>query len=644
MLGLNAGLSALTSSQTAMDVIAGNIANANTPGYHRQVPHQIESLSVYDGQFWRGTGVEISRINQIASRAIESALTGNIANSNRVDQTLSLARQVENQLSPGDGSISQRLSEFFDELHQLQGQPDSNTQRRIVVNKSQSLAHELNNLSGGLERLRSSIKQDITVQVSAVITRAQALGQQPNGLLDNHQQLVNEIAEFIDIEAIPAGSGNGFSYKFAQGHISISQSAFTVAAEFNNDGTVDFRQGNSETPLEFGGGRLAGHQQSLNSLIPDYENRINELASSIIQTVDHIQSTGVNSEGPFSRMVGTRIAKRVDVPLSQAGLPFDIKNGELFISVYDKSTGDRSQHRIEIKPGTQSLEALASVISLIPNIQAVVDPVSRQLSLISSPGFGFDFSGQIPTTANRTNVIGDASIQFEGMFSGSTNQPMNFRVEGAGEVGVTPGLTLVHTNDVGEEIGRFNIGAGYEPDSSMELGNGLSIALGPGQLKDGDSFSAVGVADADTSNVLVALGLNSFFEGTSAGDIRVAPGIVDKPGRLSTGRSSDSGDGSNIKRFLDIRSQTMANTGQTIEEHLDETRSNIAIEVNGLTTHQSELGVLQNSLIRERESVSGVDPNEEMIHLLQYQRSFQAAVRVITTIDETLVELMSMLR
>ncbi|MGI9515714.1 MAG: flagellar basal body protein, partial [Pirellulaceae bacterium] len=90
MLNFNAGLSALRASQAAMDVVANNIANANTPGYHRQTVHQVEEQPLYDGQFWRGTGVSISRSNQIASRAVESALTANVTNLNQVDQALQL--------------------------------------------------------------------------------------------------------------------------------------------------------------------------------------------------------------------------------------------------------------------------------------------------------------------------------------------------------------------------------------------------------------------------------------------------------------------------------------------------------------------------------------------------------------------------
>ena len=59
----------------------------------------------------------------------------------------------------------------------------------------------------------------------------------------------------------------------------------------------------------------------------------------------------------------------------------------------------------------------------------------------------------------------------------------------------------------------------------------------------------------------------------------------------------------------------------------------------------ARLGQLQNAW----DAVSGVDPNEELLEMLQYQRGFQAAAaaaaaRFVTAIDETLAELMRLIR
>jgi flagellar hook-associated protein 1 FlgK len=57
---------------------------------------------------------------------------------------------------------------------------------------------------------------------------------------------------------------------------------------------------------------------------------------------------------------------------------------------------------------------------------------------------------------------------------------------------------------------------------------------------------------------------------------------------------------------------------------------------------RDNLQVMHGQLQVERESISGVDPNEETVRLLQFQRSYQAAARVISTVNQTLDDLLRM--
>ncbi|MGI9518044.1 MAG: flagellar hook-associated protein FlgK [Pirellulaceae bacterium] len=654
MLNFNAGLSALRASQAAMDVVANNIANANTPGYHRQTVHQVEEQPLYDGQFWRGTGVSISRINQIASRAVESALTANVTNLNQVDQALQLARQLESHFSPSEGSLDQRLQQFFEEFHQLQAQPDNGTQRQIVLNRSRALTNEINSLAGELDTLRSAARQEINQVVDNVnrqlealarldrqITQAQAAGQQPNSLLDQHQQLVNDIAESIDIVAIP--QDRGFAYQFAQNHVSIEHTTFAVEAQYNNDGTVTFTRPGGGTELEFGGGRLAANAHALNELVPSFRQRLDDLTSTLIQEVNHIQATGVAASGSFNLLHGHRAVSDTTIPLADAGLDFDIGDGELFVTIYTPK-GFVEQHQLDIDPNTQSLQDIADAISNLPFLQAVIDPETNRLSILADPQAGFDFSGQLPSHADTANVSGDADIRFSGSYTGSENETFTFQVVGTGQVGVDSSLQLQVQDSGGQTLHTFNLGNGYEPGSQLDLGNGISVAVDPGQLNDGDNFSVVGVADSDTSRVLTGLGLNSFFQGKDASNVRLSDDILDSPNRIAAGRTGASGDGSNITRLLQLRDEPLLGSGQSFENYVDGITADIAIEVGELTFLQADLSANNNALQKEREAISGVDPNEEMVFMLQYQRSFQAATRVISVIDQTLADLMNIVR
>jgi len=655
MQGLNTALSALRTSQTAMDVIANNIANANTPGYHRQSAHEVSTSPVFLNNHWMGTGVDISNINQIASRAVESALTTNISDLNRVGQSLQIARGIEGQLAPSFGSLQERFQQFFDEVQQLQTAPDDTTQRRILVEKSSSLAAEFRTLDAGLVQMQAANQQDIQIEVQQLnqklaeltslnkqISLAQSRNDRPNSLLDAHQQLVNDIAKSIDINVIMEETG--FRYQFANNRVSTDSTPFQVEVSFQADGSAVFTRPNSDRPLEFTGGRLAGIQQAQNSLIPGFRQDLDDLASSFIRTVNQIQATGVALDGGSTFLRTSSPVPDPTAPLADADLPFEIEAGRLFVSIQDQATGTRTQHSIEIDPAVDSLQDVRAAISDLPNVQALIDTESGNFSIVAEPGFTFDFSSQLPTEPDRTNVTGDAQITFSGFPENTDNRQLNFAIAGSGTVGVADDLQLVVTDKDGQFLASHNLGEGYEVGKPIDLGQGTLIEFDTGTLNDGDQFSVESVANTDAGGFLSAIGINPFFTGSSASDIQVADAIRQDPGRIAASQSGNVGDASNLTRMLDQRERPLVDSQYSFEGQVSKMTSAIAIEVSGLTFLQSDLTALQNSLVQERESISGVDPNEEMVRMLQYQRSFQAAARVITTIDQTLNELMNIIR
>ncbi len=56
------------------------------------------------------------------------------------------------------------------------------------------------------------------------------------------------------------------------------------------------------------------------------------------------------------------------------------------------------------------------------------------------------------------------------------------------------------------------------------------------------------------------------------------------------------------------------------------------------------LSALEEKLLADRDAVSGVDVNEEMLAMMELERGFQAIARYISTLDATLDELFSIAR
>ena len=652
MLNFRTAISGLRASQIAIDTISNNIANANTPGYSRQNVTLVDQFPINDRGLWIGTGVEATRINRIASGTIETALHRNIAAQGHTSSVLDVQRQIESILSPTSGSISDKLQKFFDDAQSLQSQPHDATHRNQLINSSRALAGEFNRANNQLAQLQRSASRELrqTVEhlnqqlgslfeINRQISIAESRGTQPNDLIDRHQQLVAELSDLIGLESTKADSG--FDYQLA--NFSISSSKLQIEFEFSSDGQVQFHTGSGLT-LQLESGRLAGLQESINSEIAGVSQEINLLATEFIQQVNKIHGTGINGNGPFGLLHSTRSIADSKSPLADQVGPLSIQDGELFISVTDKNSGERVLSQIFVDPETHTLSDVASAISDIDNIQAVINSQTGKLSILAAEGFAFDFAGQLETAPDRTNITGDANIEFLGRYTGPENDQFQFKVLGSGTVGVTDSLSIQVTNSFGQELGTFNVGAGYEPGAAIELPNGVKIKFDSGTLNDGDSFATQVVADSDTAGILSALGLNSLFVGQDAGSISINPDIQADERLLSLARSTDSGDGENAARLFALRDKSLFENNNTIQQQYNFVAGETGIEVNNLNTQASTLQLLHNRLQGEREAISGVDQNEELVRMLQFQESFQASLRVISTIDTMLSDLMTIIR
>jgi len=67
------GVSALQASQRAMDVLGNNIANANTPGYHRQVVQLSTATPLRLDKHSFGRGVEVTGVQRLVNEHIEES-------------------------------------------------------------------------------------------------------------------------------------------------------------------------------------------------------------------------------------------------------------------------------------------------------------------------------------------------------------------------------------------------------------------------------------------------------------------------------------------------------------------------------------------------------------------------------------------
>ena len=220
---------------------------------------------------------------------------------------------------------------------------------------------------------------------------------------------------------------------------------------------------------------------------------------------------------------------------------------------------------------------------------------------------------------------------------GTENQQFTFVPESDGTIGQTDNLRVRVLDEQGSIVATLDVGRGYEPGTPIPLGNGVRVSFSAGDVSatDGQVFALDALADSDTSDVLVATGMNTFFLGSSASDIAVNEDLLANPDRLAAGIDLASGDAGNLSRFSGLRDLDVgALDSNTIEDFYADIVGDIGFESSAARTTLQAQDQLLAQLEADRESISGVNIDEEMVDLLRYQQSYEAAARLISVAQE----------
>jgi flagellar hook-associated protein 1 FlgK len=150
----------------------------------------------------------------------------------------------------------------------------------------------------------------------------------------------------------------------------------------------------------------------------------------------------------------------------------------------------------------------------------------------------------------------------------------------------------------------------------------------------------------DTSNVLAALGINTFFDGSTATSISVSSSISGNVRNITAGRLDATGehalgDNTNALDIADLKdADTMTGGTESFNEAVISWSAALGTEVNTVMASLDFAEVALDDLKTQRDNVSGVNLDEELVKMIQYQRSYQMAAKLISTADALLAALM----
>lgn len=659
------GLTGILSHQAALNTTGNNITNANTPGYSRQEVLFETQEGQRTGAGTIGSGVNVADIRRLANEYLVQQVREDSTLYGEQEALNSELTRLDNLLGGESTGLSNALNNFFASLQNAAEDPTSLPQRQLVLSEAQQVVNRLQALNQEFIQQRESIKTQMQQGVKDANTLLKSIaelnlaisespgiaqGQMPNELLDKRDEKLRQLSELISIKVSPADG--------SQVNVSLSNGLSLVVG--SNASTLGTRE-NAEDPtrLEFtlsNGGRLLNIDEQITGgklggllrfdtegLKPAFDE-LGRIAIALSDTMNHQHEIGMDLEGELGGLFFTDInslqAQRSRVVPNGNNAPST--NGQLAVEITDSSALPAGRWTLQFSGDGRSYELIDQGTGRTVNQGRLPDPPQSEISM---PGFNIRVEG-------GTFNAGDKYLI----------QPSRNAAESIGLV-VNREEDLAFASPVRATTGDDNIGTGkIDQGTMLNVRNPFTNSLLPafqstGQLANGP----ITVTFDDPGTGLVFTVTDGGGNPIGPANRPYTPGVAnelfsDNPADGAeyqgfqfkiTGQPAD-GDtfeiNYNSNGVSDNRNAELlaalgtANTLNGGSQNFSEGYAGLVEDI-GVKTRQSQLDVdagktLLEQSTNQRESVSGVNLDEEAGRLIQYQAAYNASAQVMSVAQD----------
>ena len=300
---------------------------------------------------------------------------------------------------------------------------------------------------------------------------------------------------------------------------------------------------------------------------------------------------------------------------------------------------------VNADPQAQALGVTAAGVGGHFFLQSAGSGVTEAFDVVGGSALtGLGWTGHIGSTITGSDNAALPTIT--GPYTGDANGTYQFKPTGDGTIGTTPGLGVEVYDQDGELVVTLDVGEGYVPGTDLAVANGISVSFDLGELSQtqGDTMILDVVADPDTTDALVALGLAGMFTGSSAIDIGLREDIELDPSLIGAAFGNAESDGDALLAIFGGKGDSHARLGnESFDEFYSQFVGDIGFETSTAQTAFEANSALLGSLQLQREQVSGVNVDEQLIDMMRYEQSYQAAIQYITTVDSLNESILSLI-
>lgn len=605
--GIELGKRSIMAHTDAISTAGHNISNANTEGYSRQRVQMKEFDPLYRPDLERaeragmiGQGIDVQSINRVRDEMLDQRITAQQNQESYWDtrsKYYTMIEQIYNE--PDEVSVRSNMDKFWESWQELSVNPESHAARQAVVSRGESLADSIKSKWENLMGVGSLINSDIEATVRQVnsyanqiaalnseIVRSRGMGDNPNDLLDRRDLLVDKLSKLANITTDQRDSDEFMVHLdgrvLVQGGVARN---FELVSLTDNNGYDKLIWADTREDAFVSGGTLGAlvelrdvdvrnEIQSLNTMTMNFSDLVNDI---------HRNAYGANNVTGLDFFTQHSFVENVNGNFDRDG-----------DGAFDHSYIFRFTGTTRLNPQEQiGFEGVMTFSGPSGNVQVAYHPTDTVETVINRIN---DSNGEVKAYLDRNSNL---------VLKGTTAQNME-----------NPDFVIRHVEDSGFFL------TGY---------SGILSASGEAGAYDyarADAVNSLAGAQFAVSPVLNPAGyieVNNVIKN----DVKsVAAAFRDDSGNVNAG------DGRAAVEIASIRNtKVMIGHERTLDDYFADSVTNVGLKgeqaENNLNSHMA----VMNDLRSMRDSISGVNIDEELSDIIKFQHGYNAAAKFVTVWD-----------
>lgn len=634
MLGI--GVSGLLAYQRALQTVSHNVSNANTDGYSRQRVEFGTQTPQLLGSSYIGTGVRTQSVERVYDGFLTGQVQGYTSSASHSEVFARHAGLLDELLADPEVGLTPAMEDFFSELQAVANDPSATAPRQSFLTQAETLADRYAYINQRFEDLRGQVNDQVEEVVSEINGFANSIARinrdislspgnnPPNDLLDARDRLLNQLAEKVAISTVEQDNGAVNVFIGKGQSLVMNFDAHTIHAVRSEHDVRQFEVGVTggggslvQITSQISGGHLGALFDFREQVLNDAQNSLGALAIGFADTFNAQHRLGQDLNGNLGNDFFSVPALEVRSGRSNSG------DAVIGATLTDSGQLSSAEYLLRFNGGSYTLT----------NTRDGSTESFATLPHTTSHGFSLDIESGAMNN-------GDSFLVRPGRRGA---QDLAVAVNNPSEI--TAAAPVRSSADIINNNGSGTI-------SQVVVGDTANFQSSPLPPLSGDI-----VMEFDGSNINVVAGPAPWngvsFAYSNGAEVTALPDLrFSISGTLSAGdrfsiESNDDGVGDNRNALLLSGLQNQGLLGNGTASYTD-FYGGVVADV-GVVTRQAQLtqtsqeGLLSQA-VNARDSMSGVNLDEEAANLVKFQQAYQAASQVIVAANTMFNSLLSALR